>query len=139
MAGRWEHFSHRSDIGLRATADNKAEVFEKMACAMTAAISDLDAVEPVHEVAVECAAPTDEILLIDWLNALVYEMATRKLLFSEFKIALDDHRLHGLARGEPVNQEKHQPAVEIKGATYTSLEVKENEDGQWEAQCVIDV
>jgi tRNA nucleotidyltransferase (CCA-adding enzyme) len=66
-------------------------------------------------------------------------MATRKLLFSEFDVQLDDHRLHGLARGESVIQQKHQPAVEIKGATFTALEVRQMENGQWQAQCVVDV
>ena len=139
MTSRWEHFSHRSDIGLRAVADNKVDVFEEIACAMTAVISDSVLIEPAQEVAVECEAPNDEVLLVDWLNALIYEMATRKMLFSEFDVHLDDHRLHGLARGESVNQKKHQPAVEIKGATFTALEVKQMENGQWQAQCVIDV
>jgi SHS2 domain-containing protein len=33
---------------------------------------------------------------------------------------------------------RHQPAVEIKGATYTSLRVAQ-EDGAWVAQTVVDV
>jgi len=139
MAGRWEHFSHRSDIGLRAVADTKAAVFENIACAMAAVISDLGVIEPAQEVTVDCEAPSDEVLLVDWLNTLIYEMATRKLLFSEFEVKLDDHRLHGLARGEAVDRQKHEPAVEIKGATYTALELKRMENGQWQAQCVVDV
>ena len=43
-----------------------------------------------------------------------------------------------LAWGEPIDVEKHQPAVEIKGATYTELAVYE-QDGQFVAQCVVDV
>lgn len=139
MASRWEHFSHRSDIGLRAMADDKAELFVAVARAMTAAITDLDTIEPVDEVAIECDAPDDEMLLIDWLNALIYEMATRKLLFSQFEVVLDDHRLHGVARGEPVDRQRHQPAVEVKGATYTALDVKRLDGGVWQAQCVVDV
>jgi SHS2 domain-containing protein len=27
----------------------------------------------------------------------------------------------------------------VKGATYTALEVTQTDDGQWKAQCVIDV
>lgn len=139
MTSRWEHFSHRADIGLRATASNKAELFAAIARAMTAAITDLDTIEPRREVVVECAAPNDEVLLVDWLNSLIYEMATRKLLFSEFDVRLDDHRLHGVVRGEPIDRERHEPAVEVKGATYTALEVKQADDGAWQAQCVIDV
>jgi tRNA nucleotidyltransferase (CCA-adding enzyme) len=139
VAAKWEHFAHRADIGLRATANDKAAVFEQIAFAMMAAITEPDSIDPVHEVIVNCEAPNDEILLIDWLNAIVYEMATRNLLFGEFKVSLQDHTLRGLARGEPVNPSKHRPAVEVKGATYTALEVTQTDDGQWKAQCVIDV
>ena len=43
------------------------------------------------------------------------------------------------AWGERVDPEKHQPAVEIKGATYTALSVTEQTDGSWTARCVVDV
>ncbi len=138
MDARWEHFSHGADIGLRATADDEAGVFAAIARAMTAAITDLEAIEPLEEVEVECEAPDDELLLVDWLNALIYEMATRGMLFGEFEVTLDDHRLRGVARGEPVDRLRHEPAVEVKGATYTALEVKQI-DGAWRAQCVVDV
>ena len=31
-------------------------------------------------------------------------------------------------RGEPVDRQRHEPAVEVKGATYTALEVKQADD-----------
>lgn len=139
MDARWEHFSHGADIGLRATADDEAGVFAAIARAMTAAITDLEAIEPLEEVEVECEAPDAELLLVDWLNALIYEMATRGMLFGEFEVTLDDHRLRGVARGEPVDRLRHEPAVEVKGATYTALEVKQIDGGAWRAQCVVDV
>jgi tRNA nucleotidyltransferase (CCA-adding enzyme) len=38
-------------------------------------------VKPSTAVEVSCEAPDDELLLVDWLNALVYEMAMRQVLF----------------------------------------------------------
>ncbi|MEO8326472.1 MAG: archease, partial [Nitrospirota bacterium] len=38
-----------------------------------------------------------------------------------------------------VNRIKHEPAVEIKGATYTELSVRRIEGNGWVAQCVVDV
>jgi SHS2 domain-containing protein len=46
--------------------------------------------------------------------------------------------LKGTAWGEPVEVERHAPAVEPKGATFTELKVSK-EGGGWIAQCVIDV
>ena len=34
---------------------------------------------------------------------------------------------------------RHEPAVEIKGATYTALRVERQKDDTWLAQCVVDV
>jgi tRNA nucleotidyltransferase (CCA-adding enzyme) len=78
------------------------------------------------------------MLLVDWLNALIYEMATRKWLFGRFSVRIEGNRLHGQVWGEPVDIARHQPAVEIKGATYTSLRVAQ-EDRVWIAQTVVDV
>jgi tRNA nucleotidyltransferase (CCA-adding enzyme) len=78
------------------------------------------------------------MLLVDWLNALIYEMATRKWLFARFSVRIEGNRLHGQAWGEPLDIARHQPAVEIKGATYTSLRVAQ-EDRVWIAQTVVDV
>jgi tRNA nucleotidyltransferase (CCA-adding enzyme) len=90
-------------------------------------------------VKVACEAPSDELLFADWLNAIVYEMAIRKMLFGRFQVHIDGNRLQGNLWGQAVDVAKHQPAVEVKGATYTELQVKRREDGAWIAQCVVDV
>ena len=73
------------------------------------------------------------------LNAVVFEMATRHVLFGRFQVGIDGVRLEAEAWGEPVSQTRHQPAVEVKGATYTALSVQQAPDGQWQARCVVDV
>jgi len=135
---RWEHFPHEADVGVRGVGSTKAEAFEQAALALTAVITDPAAVAKQRVVEVRCDAPDDELLLVDWLNALVYEMATRHLLFAGFQVTIEGTKLRGTARGEPVDVAKHRPAVEVKGATVTELEVRE-ENGEWRAQCVVDV
>lgn len=136
---RWEHFTHGADIGVRGIAPGVAEAFEQAALAMTAVICERAAVAPREAVSVECAAPDREYLLVDWLNAIVYEMATRRMLFSRFQVAIGDGKLTGTLWGEPVDVARHQPAVEVKGATYTELKVFQDAQGEWVAQCVVDV
>jgi tRNA nucleotidyltransferase (CCA-adding enzyme) len=89
-------------------------------------------------VSIGCEAPDDELLFAEWLNNLIYEMATRKMLFSRFAVEIDDTRLVARAWGEHINVERHHPAVEIKGATYTALRVARKGAG-WIAQTVVDV
>jgi tRNA nucleotidyltransferase (CCA-adding enzyme) len=93
----------------------------------------------MEAVSITCEAPDDELLLVDWLNAIVYEMATRKMLFSRFVVRFNEHSLHATAWGESVEVVRHQPAVEVKGATYTELSVRQDQQGRWVAQCVVDV
>jgi SHS2 domain-containing protein len=135
----WEHFPHEADIGVRGIGSTKEAAFEQAGLALTAVITDLATVAPMETVSIACEAPDEELLLVDWLNALVYEMATRKMLFSRFTVRFNGHSLHAMAWGEPIEVARHQPAVEVKGATYTELSVKQDEQGHWIAQCVVDV
>ena len=135
---RWEHFAHEADMGVRGIGSSLEEAFEEAAIALTAVITDPGSVDAGEMVEVECEAPDEEILLTEWLNALIYEMATRGMLWGRFEVKVEGLKLHGRAWGEKVDIEKHQPAVEVKGATYTQLRVKK-EDGHWIAQCVVDV
>jgi SHS2 domain-containing protein len=136
---RWEHFPHEADMGVRGIGATREEAFEQAALAMTAVITDPAKVIAVDPIELTCRAPDDELLLVDWLNALIYEMATRKWLFSRFEVHIKDHVLTARAWGEPMDTDKHQLAVEIKGATYTALRVAREANGAWVAQCVVDV
>ena len=138
-AKRWEHFAHEADMGVRGFGASKEEAFEQAALGLTAVITDPETVRAHELINVVCEAPDDELLFVDWLNALVYEMATRNMLFSRFEVHIDGHRLEGKAWGERVDVVRHQPAVEVKGATYTALRVGQGESGEWLAQCVVDV
>jgi len=134
----WEHYEHGADIGVRGVGASKTEAFEQAALALTAVIADPAAVQQRKRVALACEAPDDELLLAEWLNALVYEMATRRMLFSRFAVRLEGTRLTAEAWGEAVDAARHHPAVEVKGATYTTLRVAQEGDG-WLAQTVVDV
>jgi SHS2 domain-containing protein len=137
--GHWELFSHQADIGIRGTGGSLARAFEQAATALTAVIADPATVSPSRVVPVSCASRERELLFIDWLNALIYEMATRQMLFSRFEVKIEDGILRANMWGEKVDTEKHHPAVEVKAATYLDLVVKEDPSGGWIAQCVVDV
>jgi SHS2 domain-containing protein len=139
IEARWEHFPHGADVGVRGIGPSREAAFAQAARALTAVITDPDRVRPGAAVDIACEAPDDELLLADWLNALVYEMATRAMLFGQFEVRIDGQRLRARAWGEPLDLERHQPAVEVKGATYTGLAVGRRDDGAWVAECVVDV
>ncbi|MGD9895843.1 MAG: archease [Candidatus Methylacidiphilaceae bacterium] len=136
---RWEHFSHVADVGIRGIGSSREEAFAQIAVALTAVITDPALVVPREPVPLTCTAPSIELLLFDWLNALVLAMSTRHMLFSRFSVHLRDNRLEAEAWGEPLDPERHQPTVEVKGATCTELHLFQRPSGEWVAQCVVDV
>lgn len=139
MRQGWEHFEHGADVGVRGIAATKAESFAQIAQALTAVVTDPGTVRPAVAVHVACEAPDDEDLLVEWLNAIIYEMATRRMLFGAFVVGIDGPHLSASAWGEPLDVIRHEPAVEIKGATYTAVRVERTDDGDWITECVVDV
>lgn len=139
MHPHWEHFEHDADIGVRGYGATLAEAFEQAALALTAVITDPAGVEAREAVVIECEAADAELLLAQWLNALVYEMAVRRMLFARFSVTLEGHHLRAQAYGEEVDVDRHRPTVEVKGATYTALRIARTDDGGWLAQTVVDV
>ena len=138
-AGSWQHFEHGADIGLRAQASSRGVLFERMGEALTAVLTPPELVQTKDRLSIHCEAPDDALLLVDWLNALIYEMAVRSMLFASWHVNIDDHRLDAIVGGERVQPDRHHPAVEVKGATYTGLQVCVNADGVWCGQCIVDV
>lgn len=137
--GYWEHYDHGADIGIRGTGASKISAFEQAALALTAVVTDPAGVAPKTRVVVECDVGDVELLFVEWLNAIIYEMATRNMVFCRFEVAFHDGGLTGTLWGEPVDIGRHRPAVEIKGATLTTLTVNRGPEGRWTAQTVVDV
>jgi SHS2 domain-containing protein len=126
-------------MGIRGTGSTPDEAFAQAALAVTAVVTDLARVEPREEVTIECAGGGLEDLFFAWIDALVFEMSTRRMLFSRFDVRIEDGQLRARAQGEPVDRAKHEPAVEVKGPTLTELSVTRDAAGGWSAQCVVDV
>jgi SHS2 domain-containing protein len=139
-AATWEHFEHQADMGVRGIGRDMGEAFAQAALAMTAIITDPAGVQPDKTISLTCSEADPELLLVDWLNQVIFEMATRGMLFSRFDVHIGDNgELQAEIRGESIDRTRHTPAVEIKGATFTELSVRQQLDGSWLAQCVVDV
>jgi len=136
---RWELYSHPSDIGIRGLGPTREAAFAQAAMALTAVITELQKVESSQAVDIECREEDDELLFVNWLSSLLYEMDTRGMLFGRFEIEPIEGGIKARAWGEPVDVARHEPAVEVKAATYADLKVEQDGDGNWVAQCIVDV
>lgn len=137
--GRWEHFSHGSDIGVRGFGNSIEEAFEQAGVGLTAVVADPSTVRATDSAVVACNARDLDLLFVSWLDAIIYEMAVRNMLFRDFRVAIAGQALTATLTGEKVDPGRHQLAVEAKGATVTALKVARDSGGQWMAQCVVDV
>ena len=133
-----EHFSHGADIGIRGVGDSMEKAFEMAALALTAVVTNPENISSSIIGQIQLDEKDPELLFYDWINSLIYEMDTKKMLFSKFKVSINAGHLKAEIKGETMNKEKHDLAVEVKGGTMTELKVVEQE-GHWIAQCVVDV
>ena len=85
-------------MGVRGIGPSREAAFEEAALAMCAVITDPALVRPEILFEVDCHAPDDEFLLVDWLNALVYQMSAQRMIFSRFEVSVSDGHLHARAR-----------------------------------------
>jgi len=136
---RWEHFPHQADVGIRGIGKSIDQAFEQAALALTSVITDLEKISPQKSIEVSCEAMDHEMLFIDYLNRIIYEMDCHQMLFSKFEVKIHNHTLSALLFGEKIDQKRHKGAVEAKAATYNSLRVHCHDGGTWTAECVIDV
>lgn len=135
----WEHYSHPADVGIRGFGATKAEAFAQAGVALTAVVADVENVDPEEEIQISCDEEDVELLFVTWLNTLLYEMATRKMLFSKFEVEIEGSRLSARAWGQKLDAGRHNPVVEVKAATCADLKVEQDTEGNWTVQCIVDV
>jgi SHS2 domain-containing protein len=138
-AGHWEHYSHPADMGIRGFGPTREEAFVQAALAMTSIVVDLQKVQAQKAVEIVCEDDDDEMLFWYWLSAVLFEMGLRSMVFGRFEIQAFKGGLRATVWGEPVDVGRHEPAVEVKAATFADLKVARDGAGMWMAQCVVDV
>ncbi|MCG6659227.1 archease [Halomonas campisalis] len=139
----WSLLPHDADVLVNGWGATLEAAFEQAALALTGVVTDA-LVAPRQALSVSCSAPDRELLLVEWLNTVIYEMAVRGMLFCGFQVAIESlpvggYHLSATLFGEPLDRVRHAPACEAKGATYTALQVSRSAAGGWSASCVVDV
>jgi len=138
MTTAYETFEHEADIGIRGFGNTVEEAFENAAIALYSVMVNIGTVQTKRDVPVIASAPDRELLFIEWLNALLALSDIERMVFSKFEVKIEEGTLTGRAWGEALDRIRHEPRVEIKGASYHLLSVAEK-GGRYTAQCVVDV
>lgn len=134
---RYAYFDHDADIGVIGRGATLEEAFEAAAQATFAVMAEPGLVKPEREVRVEFEEADVELALVRWLNSLLTAAREQGMVFSRFWIERDGVRWRGGASGAPWRADSER-GTEVKGATLTMLEVRQDAEG-WQARCVVDV
>jgi SHS2 domain-containing protein len=135
----YKYFEHEADVGIIGLGSTLEKAFEEAAKAVFNTEVDIKAVKPAKKVYIECSAENEEELFVEWINKLLAEADINDMVFSKFKIqSMKNLRIKAYAFGEKLDQKKHKIKTEVKGATYSMLEIgKKNKN--YIAKCIIDV
>ena len=141
----FEPLEHTADLGIEVRAASLAELFVDAAAGLFDAITQLETVESHEEVAIEIEEPALDLLLVAWLEELLYRFDTAGELFARGEAQLageggDGHAwsIRARMRGERFAPERHPLKVQVKAITYHGLEVARDEQG-WRALVIFDI
>jgi SHS2 domain-containing protein len=135
----WETFEHDADVGLIVRGRDGPHLFAEAGLALFGLLCDLAAVEERRAWDLAGEAEGVEVLLVDWLNDLVYVFEGEGAVCRRFAFSSWSETAYGAqAFGEPVDPTRHSPRDLVKAATYHGLAVRHVEDGL-EATVILDV
>jgi SHS2 domain-containing protein len=132
-----------SDVSFVAWAPSLEQLFDRAAAALLSVeVENPDAVRAESCRKVRLEEPDVELLLLRFLNELVYLRDAERLLVRsavlEISAGAAGASLSGELRGEPIDPLRHSMATDVKAATAHQLAVKRQEGG-WRAQVTLDV
>lgn len=133
----FSYFDHDADIGIRGRGTSLEEAFVAAAEAVFSIMGERLPEKAGIRITFDFEEEDIEFALIRWLNTLIAYAQSRALLLGRFDVTRNGRLWHAQAWGEPWNKQTER-GVEVKGATLTLLRVQAS-DGEWEAQCIVDV
>ena len=131
-----------SDLSFRAQGPTLEAAFAGAAQALLAAtVEQPDAVDVRERRRLELEEPDLELLLVRFLNELVYLRDAEELLLRPEQIAIERDgcaRLRAEMAGERIDRARHVLVSDVKAATVHGLRV-EQMPGGWRAAATLDV
>ena len=134
----FEVFDHTADVGIIAYGRDLPELFANAARGMFHFIIDPAAAEARERRVRSVEADDLEGLLVAWLNDLLLVLNGDGYVPAAFLVEeVTPTRLRATLPGEPVDPERHRFRLDVKAATYHTLQVRQG-DG-WSARVLFDV
>ena len=137
-----KYLEHTADVGMQVEASTLNQLFEEAGGGLFSfIIEDTSHVQLSREVKIELSAPDLESLMVDWLNELLYQFDANHFVFNQFEVKIERNgklKLSAIARGEPLDLNRHPLAHDIKAVTYHHLKI-EKRSQSWFADLILDI
>ena len=132
-----------ADAAFRARGATLEEVFRAAAAAvMNVMVEDLASIRPHDTRAIELQSATEEMLLFDFLQEIIFYKDVESLLLLPGRLEIaeqrGEQRLRASLSGEAVDPERHPLGVDVKAVTMHHFSLRRAPEG-WQAEVIVDV
>jgi SHS2 domain-containing protein len=135
----FEVIEHTADIGIVAYGADIKQLFANAAIGLFNLMADLENLKEDVKRQIELSAEDVEVLLVEWLNELIYISEVEHIIFKRFEInQFSNTRLKATCFGEKTKPGQHRLKREIKAATYHMLKLNK-EDGGYQVRIIFDI
>ena len=135
----FEVIEHTADIGIVAYGADVKQVYANAALGLFNLMADLDNLKEGVKREIELSAEDVEVLLVQWLNELIYISEVEHVIFKRFEInELSNTRLKATCFGEKIKAGQHRLKREIKAATYHMLKLSKEGD-RYQVRIIFDI
>lgn len=132
----YEILEHTADIKIRAFGKDRKELFLNMLKGILSVIGNETEGKKTNVRKIKIESVDFKALLVDFLNEALYQGQINGEVYIDVNfIEFTDTKIKGELMGKKVNRFKE----DIKAATYHNLELRERQDGMWEAVVIFDV
>jgi SHS2 domain-containing protein len=142
--GTFRALEHTADKGLAVEATSLPDLFETAARGLFHLMIDPDRHPSTEQVTLEQDAPDLEMLMVRWLNELLYQFEVHHRLFSRFEVKVVEQgtegwHLEARAHYRPITPEAIEwEGAPVKSVTYHGLDLRQQE-GHWRLRFYVDV
>jgi SHS2 domain-containing protein len=118
-----------ADVAIEATGKTLEKAFAEAAVAMFEVQTNTKKIKPAISKEIRIKSEDKKSLLFDWLSRLIYLRDVEKMFFSKFDVNIKEvegkFRLVAKAYGEKIDSKRHTLKIEVKGVSYTLMEIEE--------------
>jgi SHS2 domain-containing protein len=130
-----------SDVTFHAWGASLEELFSAAADAtLNVMVRSVESVRPLETRSASVEADALDLLLMRFLDELVYRKDVEELLLraKEVRVDTERNRVQAVLTGERIDPKRHELVADVKAVTLHDLRVERTETG-WDAHVTLDV